>query len=459
MSGRSTIATRSVTKGSIFEGHNLGLELSNMAAGESAEKQQDCLVPLTGKGSMQEVVTGLNGLIKVVLGLTNTVSEMKQSIEFRDKEITDLKSSISDTDKKVNSNTESIQTLNYKCEMLSKKNEKLHNKLVALETQSRRDNLKLCGINEKPQGPGFGRFNKQNQESEDECKERVYKVLINMGVENARSIEFVRCHRLGLKPKGPNAKPRKIIFKLKDYDDRKRIWDKKDTLDGSGIFLEADFPEEVEQRRRILKPIAKAARAEGKEAGVSVDRLIIDDRRYTINDLHKLPDHLQPANLATKTCNNITAFFSPASPLSNFYVTNFIAENGKSFHSSEQLFQYFKAKEFHDQKSMRDILFCSTPHEAYSLGKMIENFNESRWIKVCRDYMRRACQAKFEQDDAARQFLLNTGDSLLAEANPHDKDWSTGLSLRDDNIFNKDRWMGSNWLGEFLTNYRNSLQG
>lgn len=223
------------------------------------------------------------------------------------------------------------------------------------------------------------------------------------------------------------------------------------------MYLEADFPVEIEQKRRILQPAAKAARAESREAGVSVDHLVIDGKRYSINDLDQLPIHLQPAHIATRTHNNVMAFFTAACPLSNFYNTKFTAEQGKLFHSSEQLYQYYKAREFNDQISMNKILFCDSPSEAYNYGKNVENFDENTWSRKSRECMRKAFQAKFEQDEYAQNFLMQSGRVILAEANPHDKFWSTGLALKDDNVFDKNKWVGENQLGVLLTSYRDSL--
>ena len=116
------------------------------------------------------------------------------------------------------------------------------------------------------------------------------------------------------------------------------------------------------------------------------------------------------------------------------------------------MFQYLKAKEFGDLSAMKKIKKAGTPLEAYIIGRSINRFDESKWMRKCKDAMYRVCNLKFLQNPIARQFLLDTGESMLAEANPRDQMWSTGLAMNDPSLFEgKRRWPGENQLGEILT--------
>ncbi len=55
------------------------------------------------------------------------------------------------------------------------------------------------------------------------------------------------------------------------------------------------------------------------------DRLTINSKAYTVKNLHQLPTDLDPKCLATK---EIDIFFSDASPLSNFYHSEFTRGGG-----------------------------------------------------------------------------------------------------------------------------------
>ena len=66
--------------------------------------------------------------------------------------------------------------------------------------------------------------------------------------------------------------------------------------------------------------------------------------------------------------------------------------------------------------------------------------------------------AKFSQTPSLKEFLLNTGETTIAEANPHDLIYGTGLGLRDPQVWEKPKWKGSNLLGKALEKVRSSLK-
>ena len=71
--------------------------------------------------------------------------------------------------------------------------------------------------------------------------------------------------------------------------------------------------------------------------------------------------------------------------------------------------------------------------------------------------MRKGLAAKFTQNSDLNQFLRQTGDKLLIEANPTDYYWGAGLSLQDKDIWNPSKWKGKNVLGTLLAQVREEL--
>ena len=65
--------------------------------------------------------------------------------------------------------------------------------------------------------------------------------------------------------------------------------------------------------------------------------------------------------------------------------------------------------------------------------------------------------SKFSQNQLLKDFLLSTGDTLLAEAS-HDKIWGAGKSLKENDLWNPDKWSGKNRLGEMLMKVRTELK-
>jgi ribA/ribD-fused uncharacterized protein len=71
--------------------------------------------------------------------------------------------------------------------------------------------------------------------------------------------------------------------------------------------------------------------------------------------------------------------------------------------------------------------------------------------------MKKACLAKFQQNDILRKELFRTGDSVLVEASPSDHTWGVGLKIDNPDVANQSKWRGKNWLGSVLMSVRETL--
>ncbi len=99
-----------------------------------------------------------------------------------------------------------------------------------------------------------------------------------------------------------------------------------------------------------------------------------------------------------------------------------------------------------------NILTASTALESKRLWQNVIGFDEEPWNKVAQDKMFEACKIKFEQNPIMMSFLHDTQNAKLVEENPRDTKWSCGLSLQDEDLFNENKWKGTNWLGpRFVT--------
>ena len=67
-------------------------------------------------------------------------------------------------------------------------------------------------------------------------------------------------------------------------------------------------------------------------------------------------------------------------------------------------------------------------------------------------------KAKFSQNQALADFLVETNSKVLVEASPYDTIWGIGLSQDDKNIENPHCWNGQNLLGFALMEVRDSLR-
>lgn len=160
-----------------------------------------------------------------------------------------------------------------------------------------------------------------------------------------------------------------------------------------------------------------------------------------------------------KQIGNYLFFGGDGSFLSNFY-------NGKGsifryenlmFTSTEQAFQYAKAKYFKDTFRMERIYGCSLPIEAKMEGRLIKNFVPEEWDQVKVDIMREILALKFEHHNLKKQ-LLDTKNLKLVEANTGDHFWGFGGNDTDTNAILEDSWKGQNMLGQLLMELRETLK-
>ena len=321
----------------------------------------------------------------------------------------------------------------------------LKHKLIQQETQSRRNNLLFYGVPE------------QEWEKWSDCEKSISNIIkTNMGITDGDKIKFERVHRLGLKSAN---RSRPILAKFCYFKDREIVWHHGRKLAKSNYKLSEDFPIEVLNERKVLYPIYKAAdnNKRYKTVSLKVDKLHVDNKVYTSKNLHELPDDLKPAQLATRTTDKVALFASKHSPLSNFYSENLMTIEMRTYCSTEQYYQFEKAKFFKDDVTAEKILAESDPQKIYVLGKRISNCNEAMWEPHACDVLLRANREKFAQVLYARDTLLSTNKLSIGVATKDPK-FGIGFHINDPSAFDETKWTGKNLFGNVLKQIRSELQ-
>ena len=116
-----------------------------------------------------------------------------------------------------------------------------------------------------------------------------------------------------------------------------------------------------------------------------------------------------------------------------------------------------KARLFGDDAMREKILNAQTPAGAKSLGRRVRGFDEDQWCRNRFSIVVRANQAKFEQNEILRNYLLGTGSRILVEANPADFIWGIGWGQEDAQSKNPNEWRGLNLLGFALMQVRDQI--
>ena len=348
----------------------------------------------------------------------------------------------------VKSQSNKFELIEKQYEEVLKENKHLKEKLVKLECFSRRSNLKFYGYRE------------QKGESKVDCKRAILNILRGSGIQlHHKAIESA--HRIG--PYIPKVN-RPIIVEFFHGEERELVYTRSEYIYRvTGIRIEEDFPEVIENKRKVLKPILNKAaniRENGKRkyySSLRLDKLNINGRIYTTDTMNKLPADIHPTKVYTPSANEITAFFGQQSPLSNHHLAKQTVDN-INFNCNEQFYMYNKAKTFNDHITAAKILKECKPGAQKTLGKdkNISGFSKPVWRERCLDIMNRGLEAKFEQNPSLKEFLVNTGSSMLLEANPKDPYWGVGMSLYNKQIWVKNSWAGraSNHLGRLPSELR-----
>lgn len=142
--------------------------------------------------------------------------------------------------------------------------------------------------------------------------------------------------------------------------------------------------------------------------------------------------------------------------LSNWYSSRFTVNN-VHFSSMEQYMMYKKAVCFGDKNTADKMLATDDVAEIKALGRLVANYNESYWNGIRQIIVFEGLLAKFSQNDDLKKQLKATENCILAECAVKDKIWGIGLSMKDPNRFEIDKWNGKNLLGYALMMVRERL--
>lgn len=131
--------------------------------------------------------------------------------------------------------------------------------------------------------------------------------------------------------------------------------------------------------------------------------------------------------------------------------------NDITFSSMEQYMMYKKAECFKDNDIAKKILATDDVAQIKALGRLVANYNESYWSSVRQIIVFEGLLEKFSQNEDLKEKLKSTGNDILAECAVRDRIWGIGLSMKDPDRLELDKWNGQNLLGYALMMVRDRI--
>ena len=146
-----------------------------------------------------------------------------------------------------------------------------------------------------------------------------------------------------------------------------------------------------------------------------------------------------------------------AACFSQWYDCHFEVD-GVQYHTTEQYMMASKALLFKDEEVYREIMAAQSPFDYKKLGRKVRNFEPEPWDAMKYDIVVKGNEAKFSQNPDIKEFLLSTGDAILAEASPYDGIWGICLDRETAMKGTVEQWQGENLLGGALMEVRDRLR-
>ena len=139
-----------------------------------------------------------------------------------------------------------------------------------LEREIRKRNVVMQGVEE------------EKNESEEQLMVKVKEVFNRMNLAALRETDITELRRIGKEREGFK---RPVLMEVRTMNMKMEILRKKNKLRGTEIYINEDYPKEVQKQRRDLVKFMRTAREQGHEATLIYNKLRISGRIYTLEQL------------------------------------------------------------------------------------------------------------------------------------------------------------------------------
>ena len=214
----------------------------------------------TFQACLQACMDSTNKRIDTFVRETITdIAEIKASLQYTQKEVDQMKED-------VNNNSAQRVVTDRLLQRLDADVRRLDDACDYLENQSRRNNLRIDGVKEKPG---------ESWEETEAALRLVVKRDLKLPAGQVDNLQIERAHRTGA---ATAQRDRTIVVKFNSFKDRDAIIRAARTVKPRGVFVNEDYSQRVVSRRKELLPKMREARENGKIAYLSFDKLVVKDK-------------------------------------------------------------------------------------------------------------------------------------------------------------------------------------
>ena len=383
--------------------------------------------------------------------LDRNQKELKEYIKAKDDLVRGLRSDLTNVTTRLTTTESTVKDMERRLSTLSdeleetrkqcKGQDEMISKLNASEKEryeeKKRSNLIIDGI----------------PESRDEhVISTVKQMLADIGV-NLQSIQVVTAFRVGPTTKVNKARPRSILLKLASPSMKHEIYKSVKNLRESDkwkkTYISDDLPREQAEQRKILRCLAATARDRGHRAMVRGAALVVDDIRYSYQDIEDLLEGITMENAKMVEVSDGIAFQSHHAFLSSMFPIP-IKIRDTPRHCAEQAYWLELAWLAKNKRAIEKIRDSKNGYEAKRAGSLIKMTPELEAKKE--EVMGDVQDMKYEQNPDLKSKLIATKGNLYEAT--LDMFFGCGLLLSQKDKFGTVEQKGANRLGLKLIDLR-----
>ena len=385
----------------------------------------------------------LKAIFDMVKTTNNTVTTMEQRLkrleEEGNPEINRISNQLTELTTSVNTYTDQITKLEATVNTQQRTINDLTDKVQDLEQRNRIHNLIVEGVPET---------------TNEDVRNKIDLLFEDLGLDfGTDCCDFI--YRMGQR-KQTTGRPRPIFvvfpyIRLKNQVLR-NAYKLKNNPDRKYTYLADDITPEQQSKRRDLRCLHAYAKSMGLDTKLRSDTILVDGKRYTHDDIDKLPHEITLENAKVVEVEDGYAFQGEHAFLSSLFEVE-ITFNERKQRSAEQAFQFTRADENNQPEIAEQILKAKTSREAMIIGKKTKTSEEYKATEPA--LLQKIHLAKYQQNPILREKLKNLKGNLY-EATLHPV-YGAGYSLAQRHLINKARVKGGNKLGLSLEVIRSKI--